>query len=113
MPVHVVLRHLVDIHAHRQIDIHCALPCVNAPAQDPHSVYGAYVDAPVAGYIVLYCLFRCCLLRQHTYLEFMCHMYADNVKFDFYDVINPAKIINYCLISLVIFIIIFNFASIV
>ena len=70
-----ILRYLVDVDTHGEVDEDGALACVNAALQHTHGVDGARVDALLVGNVSYYVLLARGYHGQHSYLKFLNHIY--------------------------------------
>ena len=69
----IILRLLVDIHPHLEVDENGTLAGVDAALEHPHGLDGAGVDSLLSGYAGLDVLLACRLLGRQSQLVFVCH----------------------------------------
>ena len=70
----LILRELIDVRPHFQIDEYLSLSGINTLSQHPYLVDCPNVKALVLGNIKLYVFFRISYLRHHTDLVFLYHV---------------------------------------
>ena len=68
MLIGIILRHLIDIDTHFQIDKDGALTGINTPSEHPHMIYCAHIKAFLISNKTLQILFVCSYLRQYPEL---------------------------------------------
>ena len=69
----LVLRKLIDVNAHFEIDKNLPLSCINTAPQHTHLVNGAHINAMRLCHIGLDAVFRKCYGRCNSYLPFLNH----------------------------------------
>ena len=73
--IFIVVRLLIDIYPHLQIDEYLPLAGIDTPLQDTYPADGPQVEAILIGQPVLQSVFLCRYFRHHPYLIFIYHVF--------------------------------------